>query len=155
MAIGDTEKVININDLVINTGAKRVTRGDVEIALPKLSFDLLVALARAAPDTLSIDELMDRVWAQAVVSPATVAKRVELLRHALGDDSADPRYIALVRGHGYRLVVDGGAASPAPAPDRRWVIAAVAVVVLAAAGVGITRKSGSRSTTTSRFSPTG
>ena len=112
MATADTEKVIDIRDLVIDAGARRVIRGNEEIALPKLSFDLLFALARAAPDTLSIDELMDQVWGKAVVSPATVAKRVELLRHALGDDSTDPRYIALVRGHGYRLIADGGAAAP-------------------------------------------
>ena len=143
MATADTEKVIDIRDLVIDAGARRVTRGNEEIALPKLSFDLLFALARAAPDTLSIDELMDQVWGKAVVSPATVAKRVELLRHALGDDSTDPRYIALVRGHGYRLIADGGAAAPSPASGRRWIIAAVAATVIAAVVVGIARMSGS------------
>jgi TolB-like protein/DNA-binding winged helix-turn-helix (wHTH) protein len=143
MAADDAEKVINIRDLVVDAGARRVTRGDQEIALPKLSFDLLFALARAAPDTLSIDDLMDQVWGKAVVSPATVAKRVELLRHALGDDSADPRYIALVRGHGYRLITDGGAAAPSPASGRRWIIAAVAATVIAAVVVGIMRMSGS------------
>ena len=143
MATADTEKVIDIRDLVIDAGARRVTRGNEEIALPKLSFDLLFALARAAPDTLSIDELMDQVWGKAVVSPATVAKRVELLRHALGDDSTDPRYIALVRGHGYRLIADGGAAAPSPASGRRWISAAVAATVIAAVVVGIARMSGS------------
>ena len=143
MATADTEKVIDIRDLVIDAGARRVIRGNEEIALPKLSFDLLFALARAAPDTLSIDELMDQVWGKAVVSPATVAKRVELLRHALGDDSTDPRYIALVRGHGYRLIADGGAAAPSPASGRRWIIAAVAATVIAAVVVGIARMSGS------------
>ena len=143
MATADTEKVIDIRDLVIDAGARRVIRGNEEIALPKLSFDLLFALARAAPDTLSIDELMDQVWGKAVVSPATVAKRVELLRHALGDDSTDPRYIALVRGHGYRLIADGGAAAPSPASGRRWIIAAVAATVIVAVVVGIARMSGS------------
>ena len=143
MATADTEKVINIRDLVIDAGARRVTRGNEEIALPKLSFDLLFALARAAPDTLSIDELMDQVWGKAVVSPTTVAKRVELLRHALGDDSADPRYIALVRGHGYRLLADIRAAPPVSTQGRRWIIAAVAATVIAAVVVGIARMSGS------------
>jgi len=143
MATADTEKVIDIRDLVIDAGARRVIRGNEEIALPKLSFDLLFALARAAPDTLSIDELMDQVWGKAVVSPATVAKRVELLRHALGDDSTDPRYIALVRGHGYRLIADGGAAAPSPGSGRRWIIAAVAATVIVAVVVGIARMSGS------------
>jgi len=92
---------------------------------------MLLALVEAAPDTLSTDELMDRVWQGTVVSHATVAKRVELLRQALDDDSQSPRYIALVRGHGYRLVPDVAMASRKPAPRRRWPIA-VAISTLAA-----------------------
>lgn len=92
---------------------------------------MLLALVEAAPDTLSSDELMDRVWQGAVVSQATVAKRVELLRQALDDDSQSPRYIALVRGHGYRLVPDVTRASRESAPRRRWPIA-VAISFLVA-----------------------
>ena len=131
---------MNLKDLVIDAGARRVTRGGDEIALPKLWFDLLLALARAAPDSLSIDELMDQIWGKAVVNPGTVAKRVELLRQALGDDSTDPRYVALVRGHGYRLVSDPRPAPPAPAASRPWIMAAVAA---AAVVLGIASKSGS------------
>ena len=83
-----------------------VRRGTTVIELPRLSFDLLRALVLSAPDSLSTDQLMDQVWRSAVVSHATVAKRVELLRQALGDDSNAPRYIALVRGYGYRLLPD-------------------------------------------------
>ena len=140
----DSEKQIHFKDLVIDAGARRVTRGDHEIALPKLSFDLLLALARAAPDTLSIDELMDQVWGRTVVSPATVAKRVELLRQALGDDSGDPRYVALVRGYGYRLVADGRPTPTAPAAARRWIMAVVAAAAMAAIVMGIARMSGNR-----------
>jgi TolB-like protein/DNA-binding winged helix-turn-helix (wHTH) protein len=109
-----------IDDLTLDVGTREVRRGDTLIELPKLSFDLLLELARAAPNVLTIDELMDRVWDGVVVSPATVAKRVELLRQALGDDARSPRYVALVRGLGYRLVA-GATALPepaAPTPDR-------------------------------------
>jgi TolB-like protein/DNA-binding winged helix-turn-helix (wHTH) protein/tetratricopeptide (TPR) repeat protein len=95
-----------IDDLVLDAGTRELRRGETLIDLPKLSFDLLLELARAAPNVLTVDELMDRVWAGVVVSPTTVAKRVELLRHALDDDSKSPRYVALVRGLGYRLVAD-------------------------------------------------
>lgn len=103
-----------LDDLVVDRGQHRVFRGDDEIKLPGLSFDLLLALIRAAPNALSIDDLIDRVWNGAVVSPATVSKRVELLRQALGEDSANARYVALVRGHGYRLI-------PKPGPIQRGV----------------------------------
>ncbi|MDX1480538.1 MAG: winged helix-turn-helix domain-containing protein [Woeseiaceae bacterium] len=95
-----------VADLVIDAGTHEVRRSDERIKLPKLSFRLLLALAEAAPNLLSHDELVGRVWPGRVVSPETVTQRVKLLRRALGDDAANPRYIGLVRGEGYRLLAD-------------------------------------------------
>jgi DNA-binding winged helix-turn-helix (wHTH) protein len=97
-------EVYEISDLVIDLARQRVTRAAAEIALPKLSFDLLLVLIRAAPAVLSNDELMAQVWPGLVVSPETVSRRVKLLRDALGDEPRAPRYIAGLRGRGYRLI---------------------------------------------------
>src|SRR5277367_1153746 len=97
-------------DLHVDVGQQRVTRAGVEIGLPNLSFQLLLALIRVAPNVVSNDLLMARVWPGLIVSPETVAKRVNLLREALGDSAQEPRYIAGVRSRGYRLVA---AVSPA------------------------------------------
>ena len=94
-----------VGDLLVDPGRRRVERDGMEIPLPGLTFDLLLALARAAPNLASIDVLMQQVWPGRVVSPETVSQRVKLLRDALGDDPDTPRYVAGVRGHGYRLVV--------------------------------------------------
>jgi len=93
-----------VGDLVVDVGLKRVSTPSGEIVLPKLSFDLLLALVRRAPTFVSNDELAALVWAGVVVSPETVTKRVNLLRDALGDDAANPRYIAGLRSRGYRVV---------------------------------------------------
>src|SRR5437660_9011469 len=93
-----------VGDLVIDVGRQRVTRAEVEIPLSQLSFDLLLVLARAAPNLQSFDQLMERVWPGLVVTPETVSHRIKLVRDALGDDSHAPRYIAGVRGRGYRMV---------------------------------------------------
>src|SRR5271168_4398622 len=85
-------------DLHVDVGQQRVTRAGIEIA---------------APNVLSHDLLMARVWPGLIVSPETLAKRVNLLREALGDNPQDPRYIAGVRSRGYRLVVT---VAPAPRP---------------------------------------
>jgi TolB-like protein/DNA-binding winged helix-turn-helix (wHTH) protein len=82
-----------------------VHRDGLEIPLPRLSFDLLLALVRAAPRIATLDELMGRVWPGLVVSPETVSQRVSLLRAALDDNPREPRYVAVVRGRGYRLLV--------------------------------------------------
>lgn len=100
----ESQVVWILADLRVHAGERVVVRDGRAIDLPRLSFDLLLALIDAAPEALSTDELITRVWKGAVVSPATVAKRVELLRQALGDDSTDPRYVAVLRGYGYRLV---------------------------------------------------
>ncbi|MDX1405073.1 MAG: winged helix-turn-helix domain-containing protein [Woeseiaceae bacterium] len=89
--------------MVIDIPAQRVTRGDEQITLPNLSFDLLKTLIRHSPNVVTHDQLMDEVWPGIVVSQDTVAKRVNLLRTSLGDESANPRYVSLVRGRGYRL----------------------------------------------------
>jgi TolB-like protein/DNA-binding winged helix-turn-helix (wHTH) protein/Tfp pilus assembly protein PilF len=112
---GIDSDVFLVGDLHVDVGQQRVTRTGVEITLPNLSFELLLALIRAAPNFLNNDLLMERVWPGLIVTPETVAKRVNLLRVALGDNAQEPRYIAGARGRGYRLVA---AVSPAvrPAP---------------------------------------
>ena len=103
-ANGTAPPRFRIGDLEVDVGKAEVTRGGENIALPKLSFDLLCALVNAAPAIVTNDELLERVWPGLQVSPESVAQRVKLLRSALGDDSQQPRYILGVRGRGYRLI---------------------------------------------------
>ncbi len=131
-------------DLSIDLGRAITTRDGTELPLPRLSFDLLVALVRAAPNVVTTDELMRQVWPKVVVNLETVAQRVKLLRSALGDDPQEPRYITGVRGRGYRLacaaeplhesaaIADNTATAP-----RRPVVIAVALLVLVALAVAL------------------
>ncbi len=106
VSVGENIERYRLGDLIVDIAGQRVTRNGQEIALPNLSFDLLTALIRHAPNVVTHDQIMDEVWPGLVVSPETVSKRANLLRTSLGDDSSDPRYIALVRGRGYRLTGD-------------------------------------------------
>jgi adenylate cyclase len=108
----------SLGDLTIDTGRQTVTRAADTVALPKLSYDLLLTLMHAAPNLVSLDDLMRLVWPGIVVSPETVSQRVKLLRDALGDDPRVPRYIGGLRGRGYQIVptvkqIDLGQAEPA------------------------------------------
>jgi TolB-like protein/DNA-binding winged helix-turn-helix (wHTH) protein/cytochrome c-type biogenesis protein CcmH/NrfG len=103
---------VAVGDLLVDLDRAQVTRAGVEIPLPRLSYDLLIVLVDASPRVVSIDELMERVWPGLVVSPETVSQRIKLLRRALDDDADAPRYVAGVRGRGYRLL-------PAVERDRK------------------------------------
>ena len=93
-----------VSDLLLDTRRQRVWRDSREIALPKLTYDLLITLVRLRPAVLSDDDLIRTVWPGLVVSQETVSQRVKLLRAALGDDARNPRYVARLRGRGYHLV---------------------------------------------------
>lgn len=114
-------------DIELDVGQQRVLRAGVPVELPRLSFEMLLALMRAAPNFLSNDELMSRVWPGLVVSPETVTQRVKLLRDALGDDPKRPACIEGLRARGYRLIPQvtrwepGGVVTEGPrAAHRRW-----------------------------------
>ena len=66
-----------VGDLRVDLGLQRVERGNTDLALPKLSFELLLALARAAPRLVAIDELMTQVWPGLVINPETVIQRIK------------------------------------------------------------------------------
>jgi DNA-binding winged helix-turn-helix (wHTH) protein len=94
----------SVDDLLIDVERRRVTRDGREIPLGPLTFDMLVTLVHAAPELVSVDTLMKTVWPASVIGPETVSHRVKTLRVALGDNPKAARYIAVVRGRGYRVV---------------------------------------------------
>ena len=98
------QAIFEFADLTLDTRLRAVFRGVVPIPLPKLSYELLLALVDAAPNLLTHDDVAERVWRGRLVTPETVAQRVLLLRRALGDDADNPQYLRVVRGQGYRLV---------------------------------------------------
>jgi transcriptional activator of cad operon len=65
---------------------------------------LLVCLAEHAGEVVSIDELLNQVWSDVSVAPASVYQAVASLRRLLGDDPKQPAYIETVPRLGYRLV---------------------------------------------------
>src|SRR3546814_20179675 len=80
-----------IDDLVVDAQAGRVLRGADEIELPRLSYELPLALPRAAPAHLSVDALMTQVWPGPVVPPETVSQRSNPMTGATGADAQPPR----------------------------------------------------------------
>jgi DNA-binding response OmpR family regulator len=77
-------------DMLIDVRVQRVTRGGVDLEVADRSFDLLLALVRAAPNRVSTQELMDSVWSGVIVGPETITQRIKLLRRSLGDSAENP-----------------------------------------------------------------
>jgi len=121
----------------------RISRDGQSLRVDDRSMRLLVCLAEHAGRTVTIDQLLDEVWAGAVVSQDSVYQAVTSLRRLLGDDRRAPAYIATVPRQGYRLVApvasDVGPATAvrtkaAPSRRRLGLFAGCAAVVVAALG---------------------
>jgi len=81
-----------------------ISRDGTTIKLEPRTMRVLVCLAERDGDIVSVNELLDTVWKDLVVTQYSVYQAVAVLRRALGDDPKDPTYIASVPRRGYRLV---------------------------------------------------
>lgn len=63
-----TRERLRIDDLLLDPGRHELTRDGAIIELPRLSYQLLLALAEAAPNVVTQDELMERVKGLRIVA---------------------------------------------------------------------------------------
>ncbi len=91
-------------DLVLDPDRHEVTRDGVDIPLTRVEFRLLQTILEADGRVLTRDQLLDAVYGhdQADVLDRTVDVHIGRLRDKLGDSADEPRYVATVRGVGYR-----------------------------------------------------
>jgi DNA-binding winged helix-turn-helix (wHTH) protein/Flp pilus assembly protein TadD len=100
-----SQQILVSEDLTINPVTHQVTQKGHPIKLPELSYRTLVELLMQAPNTVSVDYLIDNVWQDIEVSPETVTQRIALLRKSLSANSqANNEYISSIRNQGYRWV---------------------------------------------------
>ena len=99
-----TRTPVTFGDLVIDADRFEVTRVGEPIPLTRVEFRLLTTLIAADGRVLTRDQLLDAVYGQdgSEVLDRTVDVHIGRLRDKLGDDAERPRYVATVRGIGYR-----------------------------------------------------
>ncbi len=104
-ASGDrSREPIRHADLVVDRDRHEVRIADRLVPLTAVEFRLLVTLLEADGRVLTRDQLLDAVYGQdeAEVLDRTVDVHIGRLRDKLGDNAERPRYVATVRGVGYR-----------------------------------------------------
>jgi DNA-binding response OmpR family regulator len=95
---------IEHNGLVLDPARHEVSIDGRPVMLTHVEFRILSALLAADGRVLSRDQLLDAVWGeeQSEVLDRTVDVHIRRLRDKLGDDPDAPRWVATVRGSGYR-----------------------------------------------------
>jgi TolB-like protein/DNA-binding winged helix-turn-helix (wHTH) protein len=104
MPSGDTEGVLQIGEWIVNPSLDSISKGTESQKLEPRTMRLLLCLAGAAGEVVSVDRLLNEVWTGVVVGSASVYQAVSQLRKLLGDVDPEPTYIATVPRKGYRLI---------------------------------------------------
>ena len=90
-------------DLVVDSGAREVTRDGTSIRLTRVEFDLLAVLTERPGIVLSREQLGELVFGESFDAyDRTIDSHVKNLRHRLGTRGDGQPYVETVRGVGYR-----------------------------------------------------
>jgi two-component system response regulator MtrA len=105
----DVSGLLTIGDLAIDVQAHQITRAGKQIALTRLEFDLLVALAKEPGRVFTRDALLSEVWGyRHSTDTRLVNVHVQRLRSKIEHDAEHPEIVITVRGVGYKAGVLGG-----------------------------------------------
>jgi DNA-binding response OmpR family regulator len=93
-----------LGDLEVDPDRHEARVAGEPVALSTLELRLLAALLDADGRVLGRDRLLDAIHGEGEgdVTDRAIDQYVKRLREKLGDDPAEPRYVATVRGAGYR-----------------------------------------------------
>ena len=94
---------LTMGDLNIDVAGHTVTRGDEQILLTPLEFDLLVCLSRKPWQVFTREVLLEQVWGyRHAADTRLVNVHVQRLRSKVEHDPEIPQIVVTVRGVGYK-----------------------------------------------------
>jgi DNA-binding response OmpR family regulator len=119
----ETSETISMGSLTVDTLARRATVGTLEVSLRAREFDLLTRLIRDAGSAVRREVLMNDVWDEnwfgstktLDVHIASLRRKLAAAASAAGPESVSTLpTISTLRGHGYRIELEGGRAGAPP-----------------------------------------
>jgi DNA-binding winged helix-turn-helix (wHTH) protein len=87
----------------LDVAERLLLREGERVPLSEKAFDTLCALVRRGNHLVRKEELLNEVWADAIVEENNLDKNISLLRQVLGERTGKGKFIETVRGHGFRL----------------------------------------------------
>lgn len=107
---GDNPEVLVSGDIEVHPLQARVIKGERELELTALEYRLLLTLLKHPRQVLSRPTILERLWdiGGEFVDDNTLSVYIRRLREKIEDNPANPRYIATIRGLGYKWDCDTG-----------------------------------------------
>ena len=130
-----TPPVLRFEEFELDLGRYELRRAGQHVALQSVPMELLILLAERRGALATRDDIVARLWGPDALmdTERSINTAIRKIRHALGDDAGQPRFVETVVGKGYRFIAVVSADTPAAIPAKRnrgWWLAAAAVLAL-------------------------
>src|SRR3954452_1114544 len=99
-----TKVLYEFDNFRVDAGERVLLRDGEVVPLPPRVFDTLLFLVRNSGRALGKDALMKELWPDTFVEEVNLAQHISLLRKALGESSAEARFVETIPRRGYRFV---------------------------------------------------
>lgn len=95
---------IQIGEITLDPAGRTVKKGETVLELTPREFDLLHLLMQHPGEVVRREDIMDEVWDPHWFGPTkTLDVHISWLRKKIEDEPSAPRYIATIRGVGFRF----------------------------------------------------
>jgi DNA-binding response OmpR family regulator len=95
---------LEIGNIVLDDCTKQVTRDGEPVNLTPIEYDILKLLMNHPRQVFSPAEIYERVWHESPMGfESTVAVHIRHLREKIEITPAEPRYLKVVWGRGYKM----------------------------------------------------
>jgi TolB-like protein/tetratricopeptide (TPR) repeat protein len=88
----------------LHLSQRELSRDGTPVRLGSRALEILCVLASAKGDVVTKDDLMARVWPDAVVEENAIQVHISALRKALDEEKSGRSYVVTATGRGYRLI---------------------------------------------------
>ncbi|HVH71896.1 MAG TPA: winged helix-turn-helix domain-containing protein, partial [Candidatus Dormibacteraeota bacterium] len=88
----------------LDAGARLLFRQDQRLPLTPKAVEVLLVLVEGQGQPVSREELLHKVWPDAIVEEGSLTSHISLLRKVLGDRPSDQEFIETVSKRGYRFI---------------------------------------------------
>lgn len=99
--------ILRVGCIVLDDGAKSVTRDGEPVALTPMEYDILKLLMENPGKVFSPKEIYNHIWREnPATADNTIAVHIRHIREKIEINPGEPRYLKAIWGHGYKM--EGG-----------------------------------------------
>jgi TolB-like protein/DNA-binding winged helix-turn-helix (wHTH) protein/Tfp pilus assembly protein PilF len=98
--------VARFAEFELDSGRYELRRGDRVLKLEKIPMEILTLLVESNGQLVTRDQITERIWGKGVFLDTEhgINTAIRKIRHVLGDDPEQPRFVQTVTGKGYRFI---------------------------------------------------